>query len=119
MQRISSLASRRELGGLAAACAAGIRAGRPFSAEPRLRSPRGRFAAESRRPLSSQPPPPPGSPGPRPAISVVGIPDPLTWLRCKAITTLIDLYFQIDINSEDFESGVKQVTRDVTKLNPQ
>ncbi|KAM6910423.1 m-AAA protease-interacting protein 1, mitochondrial [Xenentodon cancila] len=127
MQRISSLTSRRELGGLAA-CAAGIRASksgwtcwqkpagppqwlsvnvRPSTAEPG-RSPWGRrsvFAAENRRLFSSRPP---RSSDRRPVISVVGIPDPLTWIRCKVVTLLIDFYFQVDINSEEFVNGAKQ-----------
>lgn len=52
---------------------------------------------------------PPGSPAPQPHVSVVGIPDPLTWIRCKVITLLIDLYFEVDVNSAEFHRGVKQV----------
>uniref|UniRef100_A0A668VAC5 Uncharacterized protein n=1 Tax=Oreochromis aureus TaxID=47969 RepID=A0A668VAC5_OREAU len=52
------------------------------------------------------------SSGRRPAISVVGIPDPITWIRCKVIMFALDLYFELDVNSEEFERGVKQVTTD-------
>uniref|UniRef100_A0A3P8P1Y0 Si:dkey-82o10.4 n=1 Tax=Astatotilapia calliptera TaxID=8154 RepID=A0A3P8P1Y0_ASTCA len=48
------------------------------------------------------------SSGRRPAISVVGIPDPITWIRCKVIMFALDLYFELDVNSEEFERGVKQ-----------
>lgn len=69
------------------------------------------YARESRRLFSSQQPgaeEPPGSSGPQPAISVVGIPDPITWIRCKVIMGLIDLYFELDMNSEEFHRGIKQ-----------
>ncbi|KAM4735168.1 m-AAA protease-interacting protein 1, mitochondrial [Anableps anableps] len=140
MQRITGLAARRELRGLAAG-AAGVQAwnsgsncgtepavgllhrcqqraslcagaARPFSVEPGQRCPRRRFvfAGERCRLFSSQAgaEEPPGSPGSHPHISVVGIPDPLTWIRCKVITLLIELYFEVDINSAEFHRGVKQ-----------
>lgn len=137
MQRISSLAACRELGGLAA-CSAGLCAwksgptcykkpgvspqwavgravlSRPFTMEPHrkpCRSSRAVFAGDSRRLFGSQPGGdggPPGSSGPRSPVSVVGIPDPLTWIRCKAIIYLIELYFELDLDSEDFEKGIKQ-----------
>lgn len=44
-----------------------------------------------------------------PSISVVGIPDPITWIRCKVIMHLIELYFELGITSEEFDTGVKQV----------
>lgn len=135
MQRISSLAACRELGGLAANtagfCASktgstrcrqpaahrhwsdvSVRPARPFATEPgrRLCKRRFVFAGEKLRLFSSQPggDGPPGSSGRQPAVSVVGIPDPLTWIRCKVIMSLIDLYFELDITSEEFEKGVKQ-----------
>ncbi|XP_008280949.1 uncharacterized protein C2orf47 homolog, mitochondrial [Stegastes partitus] len=132
MQRISSLAACRELAGLAA-CAAGRgawnsgpscckhpalhrhRAGvsaRPFATEPGRRLCRRRFvfAGDKQRPFSSQSGEdgPPGSSGRQPPVSVVGTPDPLTWIRCKCIMCLVQLYFELDMNSEEFEKGVKQ-----------
>lgn len=127
MQRIIGLAACRELGGLAAwnrrltlgrqpaahrstaeACV------RPFSGRPG--GPMCRLAVvlagQKHRLFSSQPGAegPPGSSGPRPAVSVVGIPDPITWIRCKVIMSLIELYFELDITSEEFHRGAKQVT---------
>ncbi|XP_047217267.1 m-AAA protease-interacting protein 1, mitochondrial [Girardinichthys multiradiatus] len=85
--------------------------GRPLSAEPGQRGSRRRFIAGERcRLFSSQAgaEEPPGNPGSQPHISVVGNPDPLTWIRCKFITFLVDLYFEVDINSAEFHRGVKQ-----------
>ncbi|XP_029957895.1 m-AAA protease-interacting protein 1, mitochondrial [Salarias fasciatus] len=132
MQRITSLAACRELGGLAA-CSAGLcgrrrggpaavplapwggvapRPGRPFSAEPgRRESRRGVvFAGDKRRLFCTQngAENPPGGSQQRPAISVVGIPDPFTWIRCKVQMSLIDLYFDLDMDSEEFHRGIKQ-----------
>lgn len=42
-------------------------------------------------------------------ITVVGIPDPLTWIWNKVHIYLIELYFQLGINSVEFDNGVKQV----------
>ncbi|KAM4568792.1 m-AAA protease-interacting protein 1, mitochondrial [Fundulus diaphanus] len=85
---------------------------RPVGVKPGHRSSGWRFlfAGEKGRLFSSQAgaDEPPGSPGSQPHISVVGIPDPLTWIRCKVITFLIELYFQVDINSAEFHRGVKQ-----------
>lgn len=77
------------------------------------------FFGQKHSPFSSQsgadgPPenadgPPENSEG-QPDISVVGIPDPITWIRCKAIMYLINLYFGVDTNSVEFDKGVKQVT---------
>lgn len=137
MQRISSLAACRELGSLAAAspgvCAwkkgmtrskqpaahqqlAGMTV-RPFTGVPGAQS-RGLcrrrfvFVGQKHRLFSSQPGAdgPPGSSGGHPGVSVVGIPDPITWIRCKVIIYLINLYFEIDMSSAEFERGVKQVT---------
>lgn len=43
-----------------------------------------------------------------PGITVVGIPDPITWIRNKFILFLIELYFGLKFSVE-FDSGVKQV----------
>ncbi len=142
MQRISSLAACRELGGLAAfspgVCAwkkgptcsrqpvvhrrwagACVRPARPFTGEPgaqgrRLCRRRFVFAGQKHRLFSTQPGAdgPQGSSDGQPAISVVGIPDPITWIRCKAVMYLIRLFFELDLNSEEFHRGVKQVTTD-------
>uniref|UniRef100_A0A8C8CUR4 Uncharacterized protein n=1 Tax=Oncorhynchus tshawytscha TaxID=74940 RepID=A0A8C8CUR4_ONCTS len=42
-------------------------------------------------------------------ITVVGIPDPLTWIRNKVHIYLIELYFQLGINNVEFDNGVKQM----------
>ncbi|XP_069031493.1 uncharacterized protein [Embiotoca jacksoni] len=146
MQRITGPAAWRELRGLAAGtpglCAwkrgwtgggqpalrrhwAGVsaRPARPFSMEPGRRTGRRRvaFIGERQRLFSSQPggdDGPPGGSDRQPSVSVVGIPDPITWIRCKVITYLIDLYFDTDINSVEFERGIKQVTTDTTGLLP-
>lgn len=136
MQRISSLAACREFGGLAA-CTAGVCARKNSCKQPAahrqwdgpvVRSVRlytaapgrrlwGRslvFAGVKHRLFCSQhgADGPKESSGRRPAISVVGIPDPITWIRCKVIMFALDLYFELDVNSEEFERGVKQVTTD-------
>ena len=59
---------------------------------------------------------PAGSSGPRPPISVVGIPDPITWIRCKVVMYLVHLYFDLDLQSEEFDRGVKQVETDNPSL---
>ena len=43
-----------------------------------------------------------------PGISVVGTPDPITWVRNKIILALTELYFDLDFTVE-FDHGVKQV----------
>ncbi|XP_067303899.1 m-AAA protease-interacting protein 1, mitochondrial isoform X2 [Pseudorasbora parva] len=43
----------------------------------------------------------------RPGITVVGSPDPITWIRNKCILFLIELYFGLKFSVE-FDSGVKQ-----------
>ncbi|XP_016379111.1 uncharacterized protein LOC107716985 [Sinocyclocheilus rhinocerous] len=43
-----------------------------------------------------------------PGITVVGTPDPITWIRNKIILFLIELYFGLKFSVE-FDSGVKQV----------
>ncbi|XP_018555527.1 m-AAA protease-interacting protein 1, mitochondrial [Lates calcarifer] len=134
MQRIASLAACRELGGLAV-CAwkksltcsrqpvehhqqwAGgcVRPARPFTGDHGAQGRRFcrrkfSFAAQRHRLYGSQPGTggPAGRSGGQPDISVVGIPDPLTWIRCKFITYLIDLFFELDLNSVEFDRGVKQ-----------
>ncbi|XP_010772360.1 uncharacterized protein C2orf47 homolog, mitochondrial [Notothenia coriiceps] len=145
MQRISSLAACRELGGLAArslgVCAwkksltcserpveHGQWAGvcvcpqRPFTgmlAAPVRRLSRRRFVfdGQSHRPFSSQ-----GadwqqrSAAGHPGVSVVGNPDPITWIRCKFVMCLIYLQFDLDVDSEEFESGVKQALVHVSDM---
>uniref|UniRef100_UPI0037E86EED m-AAA protease-interacting protein 1, mitochondrial n=1 Tax=Semicossyphus pulcher TaxID=241346 RepID=UPI0037E86EED len=143
MQRITSLAACRELGGLAV-CSLGVcgwkrgptcstqpafkrqrtgmclRVARLFTAEPgaqgrRLCRRRVVFAGQKHRLFSSQPGGE-GPPGGQPAISVVGIPDPLTWIRCRVTIFLIELYFQLDINSAEFDKGVKQALVHVSNM---
>ncbi|XP_031135238.1 m-AAA protease-interacting protein 1, mitochondrial [Sander lucioperca] len=146
MQRITSHAACRELGGLAACIPGGcswkrgpacsrqpavhrqwawvcVLPARPFTGLPgaqsrRLCRRRFEFAGQKHRLFSSQPGAdgPPGSSSGQPAVSVVGIPDPITWIRCKLIMYLIDLYFELDINSVEFERGVKQALVHVSNM---
>lgn len=146
MQRISSLAACRELGALAVCspgvCAwkraptcsrqpavhrywAGVclPPSRPFTAEPgapdrRLCRRRFVFAGQRHRLFSSQPgaEEPPRSPSGAPGVSVVGIPDPITWIRCRVIMLLINLYFELDLNSVEFQTGVKQALVHVSNM---
>ncbi|KAM3614028.1 uncharacterized protein V6R79_008738 [Siganus canaliculatus] len=147
MQRITSLAACRELGGLAA-CTPGlcawrkgptcskepavyhrhwagvcVRPARPFSGKQgelcwKLCRRKFLFAGQRHRSLCSQP----GAEGPQkssdsqPDVSVVGIPDPITWIRCRVIMYLINLYFELDINSVEFTSGVKQALVHISDL---
>ncbi|XP_028281390.1 m-AAA protease-interacting protein 1, mitochondrial isoform X1 [Parambassis ranga] len=128
MQRIGRFAVGRGLGSLV--CTAGIRAStrskpppvhwrragvgarpaRPFTAETGQRLCRRRFAGDRHRLFSSQPGTdgPPRNRGHQPGISVVGIPDPVTWIQCKITMYLINLCFEVDVNSVEFERGVKQ-----------
>lgn len=136
MQRIPRLAACRELGGLAV-CSPGLRAwrkgptgsrqwagtcvrpARPFSGEPgsqgrRLSRRRFVFASQDRRLCSSQSGADgtPGKPdGQSVAISVIGIPDPITWIHCRVQMFLIQLFFDLDTGSAEFHRGVKQVTQ--------
>ncbi|XP_033836466.1 m-AAA protease-interacting protein 1, mitochondrial [Periophthalmus magnuspinnatus] len=50
------------------------------------------------------------------SVSVVGSPDPLTWVRCRLIILLIKLYFEVDLASEEFNSGAKQALVQVSHL---
>ncbi|XP_056236449.1 m-AAA protease-interacting protein 1, mitochondrial [Seriola aureovittata] len=143
MQRIASLAACREFGGLAV-CKPGVCAltrgpscsgqpvvhrqwagvcARPFSGEHaaqgrRLCRRRFVFVSQKHRLFSTEPgaDKPEGSSGGQPDISVVGIPDPLTWIRCKSIMFLIELYFELDVNSVEFDRGVKQALVHVSNV---
>ncbi|XP_029927803.1 m-AAA protease-interacting protein 1, mitochondrial [Myripristis murdjan] len=131
MQRISGLAACRELGGLAARSYrawprdrgsnsglpavqwAGVRVFTGAAAAPgrrlgRLRGRRFVFAGQTHRLFSTEPSGEPGSSAGHRGISVVGIPDPITWIRCKVIMYLIELYFELGITSVEFDNGVKQ-----------
>ncbi|XP_060937500.1 m-AAA protease-interacting protein 1, mitochondrial [Limanda limanda] len=136
MQRIVGLAAAPELGGLAGcrsgsrpgfwAWRTGRRTGRQPVLQPVLQRPltgaAGRelcrrrvvFVGQNLRLFCSQPgaqgpgPGPGGSGPPRPPISVVGVPDPLTWIRCKVLMILIHVMFELDLHSEEFHRGVKQ-----------
>ena len=72
------------------------------------------FAGQKHRLFSSQPGAdgPPESTGGQPDISVIGSPDPITWIRCKAIMLVVLVWFEVDIISAEFDRGVKQVTTD-------
>ncbi|XP_067253936.1 m-AAA protease-interacting protein 1, mitochondrial [Chanodichthys erythropterus] len=50
-----------------------------------------------------------------PGITVVGIPDPITWIRNKFILFLIELYFGLKFSVE-FDSGVKQAVFHVSAM---
>ncbi|XP_071326213.1 m-AAA protease-interacting protein 1, mitochondrial [Trachinotus anak] len=96
---------------------------RPFSAEPGAqgRGLCGRrvvFVGQTHRLFCSQPgaDKPAGSSAGQPDVSVVGIPDPITWIRCKVIMHLIELYFELDVNSEEFHRGVKQALIHVSNV---
>ncbi|XP_029360658.1 m-AAA protease-interacting protein 1, mitochondrial isoform X2 [Echeneis naucrates] len=86
---------------------------RPFTAEPRpgVCGRKVVFAGQKHRLLSSRAgaDKPTGSSGGQPDISVVGSPDPVTWIRCKIIMYLIQLYFKLDVSSEEFDRGIKQM----------
>ncbi|KAM8827154.1 m-AAA protease-interacting protein 1, mitochondrial isoform 1-T1 [Synchiropus picturatus] len=124
MQRIASLAWCRELGCLAAVTPALCT--RCFGSSSSVAAPvtrrqrsllwphasrrTGEFTGQKLRHLSSR------SSGPDRGVSVVGIPDPLTWIRCKVIMYLVLLYFELDLTSEEFERGVKQALVHVSDL---
>uniref|UniRef100_A0AAQ4S3S1 Si:dkey-82o10.4 n=1 Tax=Gasterosteus aculeatus aculeatus TaxID=481459 RepID=A0AAQ4S3S1_GASAC len=72
-----------------------------------------RSPCQKHRPFSSEEGPP-GIPAGGPAVSVVGIPDPITWVRCRVLMYLVDLHFGFDI--EEFEKGVKQALVHVSGL---
>ncbi|XP_062394779.1 m-AAA protease-interacting protein 1, mitochondrial [Sardina pilchardus] len=52
----------------------------------------------------------------RPEISVVGIPDPITWIRNKIIMIFVELYFDFNISSVEFDTGVKQAVVHVSTM---
>ncbi|XP_053183402.1 m-AAA protease-interacting protein 1, mitochondrial [Scomber japonicus] len=56
------------------------------------------------------------SPGGQHGISVVGSPDPITWIRCKVIMWVIRVYFEVDIVSAEFDRGVKQAFVHVSNM---
>ncbi|CAL8247657.1 unnamed protein product [Lota lota] len=49
-------------------------------------------------------------------ISVVGIPDPVTWIRCNCIIFLIEIFFELGLASVEFENGVKQAVVHVSQM---
>ncbi len=53
---------------------------------------------------------------PASAITVVGTPDPIAWIRNKAVLLLIELYFGLKFSVE-FDSGVKQVGMKQWQMN--
>ncbi|KAM9852403.1 m-AAA protease-interacting protein 1, mitochondrial isoform 2-T2 [Aulostomus maculatus] len=133
MRRLSSLVACRELAGLVAskrALSCGrkpavhrqtlegcVRPERPFR---RGLGEHGRvhFAGQNRRLFSSQSGGEghPESSGRQPAVSVVGIPDFITWIRCKVILLFIELFFRQDVTSEEFERGVKQAVVHISDM---
>ncbi|KAL2084432.1 hypothetical protein ACEWY4_019950 [Coilia grayii] len=52
----------------------------------------------------------------QPAISVVGIPDPIMWIRNKIIIFFMELYFDLNISSVEFDTGVKQAVIHVSSM---
>ncbi|KAL4646870.1 hypothetical protein GN956_G9589 [Arapaima gigas] len=54
-----------------------------------------------------------------PRVIVVGVPNPLTWLRNRILTWLIKLYFDINISSAEFNRGAKQALVQVSTLMSQ
>ncbi|XP_031432300.1 uncharacterized protein LOC105891910 [Clupea harengus] len=52
----------------------------------------------------------------QPTISVVGIPDPITWIRNKIIIFFIELYFDLNMSSVEFNTGVKQAVVHVSAM---
>ncbi|XP_076006607.1 m-AAA protease-interacting protein 1, mitochondrial [Genypterus blacodes] len=123
MQRITALAARRELRVFACmrSPTPGVCPVRPLTGKPatpsrwpcRLRGRRVEFfAGHGHRLFSTEP----GSSGARPGISVVGVPDPLTWIRCKVLMWISQLWFDLDVTSEEFDRGVKQALVHVSKM---
>ncbi|KAM6935604.1 m-AAA protease-interacting protein 1, mitochondrial [Lycodopsis pacificus] len=90
MGRITSLAAGRELGG---SCASGGSCSPVRDTDCSARSRTSRRGA------------PPG-----------GIPDPITWIRCRVVMYLVDLHFELDLNSAEFQQGVKQALVHVSNL---
>ncbi|CAK6959023.1 m-AAA protease-interacting protein 1%2C mitochondrial [Scomber scombrus] len=96
-----------------------VRPERPFGAQSQglCRRDHVVFAGHKHRLFSSQPGAqgPQESPGGQHGISVVGSPDPITWIRCKGIMWVIRVYFEIDIISAEFDRGVKQTVNYIEK----
>ena len=130
MQRITSFATCRDLAGLAAALFSKTvqpwkRTSRSASYAPThqqsTKLPFGQSVRGLRRPRIAVPPFAGhvhrlyGTAGEErgsknPVITVVGIPDPITWIRCKCDILIIELLFELGLGSKEFENGVKQVT---------
>ncbi|XP_056142625.1 m-AAA protease-interacting protein 1, mitochondrial [Lampris incognitus] len=51
-----------------------------------------------------------------PGITVVGIPDPITWIYCKVTMYLIEVCFEPGITSVDFDRGVKQALVHISNI---
>ena len=49
-----------------------------------------------------------------PNISVVGSPDPFTWIINKVFIILIELVFELGLTTVDFDNGVKQVINEIS-----
>lgn len=121
MQRITSLAACRELGGLAA-CSPGVRAWKrgptrseqvggarstgteAVQAEVRVHQSETQTGADG----------PQGNSDGQPAISVV--PDPIAWIRCKVIMHLINLYCEVDADSVEFQRSKAKCQKALYKL---
>ncbi|KAG7469674.1 hypothetical protein MATL_G00131320 [Megalops atlanticus] len=52
----------------------------------------------------------------RPGITVVGIPDPISWIRNKCVLFLIELYFGLSVSSVEFDNGAKQAVVYISNL---
>lgn len=70
------------------------------------------FAGQKHRLFSTGP----GSSGGQPDISVIGIPDPITWIHCKIYMYVVDLLYELDVTSVEFERGVKQALVHVSNM---
>ncbi|XP_067094036.1 m-AAA protease-interacting protein 1, mitochondrial [Osmerus mordax] len=51
-----------------------------------------------------------------PTISVVGSPDPITWIINKLFIILIELVFELGLTTVDFDNGVKQALVHVSNM---
>lgn len=54
--------------------------------------------------------------GKNPTVSVIGIPDPITWFRNKVHMYLIEVYYDLGITTVDFDNGVKQAFVHVSNM---
>nr|XP_056717289.1 m-AAA protease-interacting protein 1, mitochondrial [Euleptes europaea] len=114
----------------AMALPAGLRCGRlPAAAHPRrglllLRPPAAPRAPSGRLgPAPLRPPWPPARPysggggeGGRRSVVVVGVPNPLMWLRTRLYFFLIRAYFDQDFSIHEFTQGAKQAFAHVSRL---